>query len=522
MLSIHTLRPHAALPPRAEWLEAFATLNRAWIERYFRLEAHDIEMLSDPKAHVIDRGGTIFVALLDGQPVGCCALLPHPDNETCELAKMAVTPEVQGKGIGWRLGSTLITEARRRGVKRLCLEGNTALPASIHLYRRLGFEERPCPHAAYDRCNIYMELDLAPDTKRYALLISGGVDSAVACHLLCEQGVRPDLYYIKIGMQGEGTTCSAEEDIELSTLVAQKYGLKLNVVDLQQEYHDRVTAYVVERVKRGLTPNPDVMCNRLIKFGAFEEKAGYAYDYIATGHYAQTFRDADGQLWLTPAPDPVKDQSDFLSQLTDVQAEKLCFPIGGLLKSDVRAIAEAEHLAPAHRKDSQGICFLGKINYADYLAHLLGEREGLVVERETGRIIGKHRGYWFYTVGQRKGLGLGGGPWFVTDKDIERNIIYVSHTEACHGLYGTDFELAAFHFVTADPWRGAPEADVLFKIRHTERPIPGRLTRLASGRFAVHSSRPVQGIAPGQFGVLYTADGNICAGSGEIRLPAEP
>ena len=315
-----------------------------------------------------------------------------------------------------------------------------------------------------------MEVD---KTKKYALLISGGVDSAVACHLMCQQGLKPDLFYIKIGMQGEGTSCSAEEDIELSTLTAKKYGLSLQIINLQQEYHDRVTAYVVDRVKRGLTPNPDVMCNRLIKFGAFEEKAGYAYDYIATGHYAQTYRDADGQLYLAPAPDPVKDQSDFLSQLTDVQAQKLCFPIGHLIKHEVRDIAVAEHLAPATRRDSQGICFLGKINYNEYLRILLGEREGNVVERETGRIIGKHKGYWFHTVGQRKGLGLGGGPWFVTDKDIEKNIVYVSHTESCHGLYGNEFHLTGFHFITADPWKGATEVDVLFKIRHTERPRPG-------------------------------------------------
>ncbi len=354
---------------------------------------------------------------------------------------------------------------------------------------------------------------------RYALLISGGVDSAVACHELCRQGIRPDLFYIKIGMQGEGTTCSAEEDIELSTLIAQRYGLKLQIIDLQQAYHDRVTAYVVDRVKRGLTPNPDVMCNRLIKFGAFEERAGHAYDFIATGHYARTLLDEAGRLWLGPAPDPVKDQSDFLSQLTDVQARKLCFPIGHLLKHEVRAIAEAERLAPAHRKDSQGICFLGKINYADYLATLLGTQEGPVIERETGRIIGMHKGYWFYTVGQRKGLGLGGGPWFVTDKDVVRNIVYVSHTEACHGLYGTNFRLKDFHFITHDPWKGLIEADILFKIRHTERPVPGHLTRWGDdSTLAITASRPVQGIAPGQFGVLYTADGQICAGSGEIRL----
>lgn len=351
----------------------------------------------------------------------------------------------------------------------------------------------------------------------YSLLISGGVDSAVACHMLCEQGIRPDLFYIKIGMQGEGTSCSAEEDIELSTATARRYGLHLDIVDLQQEYHDRVTAYVVERIKRGLTPNPDVMCNRLIKFGAFEEKAGHAYDFIATGHYARTFTDAGGQLWLAPAPDPVKDQSDFLSQLTDVQARKLCFPIGHLLKHEVREIAEREHLAPAHRRDSQGICFLGKINYTDYLRTLLGERKGKVVERETGNVVGEHSGYWFHTVGQRKGLGLGGGPWFVVDKDIDRNIIYVSHTNACHGLYGTEFDLVDFHFITADPWEGLDEADLLFKIRHTEQPRPGHMRRLANGRLHITSDTPVQGIAPGQFGVLYTADASICAGSGEIR-----
>lgn len=352
----------------------------------------------------------------------------------------------------------------------------------------------------------------------HSLLISGGVDSAVACHLLCEQGIRPDLFYIKIGMQGEGTSCSAEEDIELSTATAHRYGLHLDIIDLQQEYHDRVTAYVVDRVRRGLTPNPDVMCNRLIKFGAFEEKAGYAYDKIVTGHYAQVFNDADGRLWLGPAPDPVKDQSDFLSQLTDVQAQKLCFPIGHLLKHEVREIAEANHLAPAHRRDSQGICFLGKINYTQYLRLLLGERDGDVVERETGRTVGRHHGYWFHTVGQRKGLGLGGGPWFVVDKDIEQNIIYVSHTDACHGLYGTEFRLVGFHFITGDPWDGAVRSDVLFKIRHTERPQRGVLERLADGSFHITSAAPVQGIAPGQFGVLYTADGRICAGSGEIRI----
>lgn len=362
-----------------------------------------------------------------------------------------------------------------------------------------------------------MERVVEAENSSYALLVSGGVDSAVACHLLCAQGVRPDLFYIRISVQGEDVSCSAEEDIELSTLMAQKYGLRLRVVDLSGEYKERVTGYLVERARRGLTPNPDVMCNRLIKFGAFEEKAGFAYDHIATGHYARTFHDASGQLWLGPSPDPVKDQSDFLSQLTGVQAKKLCFPIGSLTKSEVRAIAAKERLAAARRKDSQGICFLGKISYSAYLAQLLGEREGNVVECETGKVIGIHHGYWFYTIGQRKGLGLGGGPWFVVGKDIGRNIVYVSHTLSCHGHYGRSFHLTDFHFVTADPWKGEAESDILLKIRHTMTPVAGRLIRQSDGIFLIESSQPLQGIAPGQFGVLYTADGKICAGSGEVR-----
>jgi len=352
---------------------------------------------------------------------------------------------------------------------------------------------------------------------RIALLISGGVDSGVACHLLCEQGLSPDLFYIKIGMEGEGMSCSAEEDIELSEATARRYGLHLEVVDLQREYHERVVAYVVDRVRRGLTPNPDVMCNRLIKFGAFEEKAGFAYDRIATGHYAQVLRRADG-TWLAPSPDPVKDQSDFLAQLEDYQVEKMMLPIGHLYKNEVRRIAAEAHLPSATRRDSQGICFLGKINYTGFLRQLLGEREGKVVELETGKVVGTHRGYWFHTIGQRKGLGLGGGPWFVVKKDIERNVVYVSHGYDTRQQYGRTFRLAAFHFLTADPWHGAAEADIRFKIRHTEVPIAGHLTREADGAFRIDSPVDIQGIAPGQFGVLYTANGSICAGSGEISL----
>lgn len=377
-----------------------------------------------------------------------------------------------------------------------------------------------------------------------ALLNSGGVDSAVAVHLLCEQGYKPDLFYIKIGMDDDELTCTAEEDMELSQATARKYGLRLEMIDLQKEYWERVVTYTMDHVRRGLTPNPDVMCNRLIKFGAFEEKVGYAYDRIATGHYARLltaptalhegcFADvlpaADDvrplpgdpavprRLWLGTTPDPVKDQTDFLAQLTTLQVHKLMFPIGHLLKDDVRRIATEARLPSARRKDSQGICFLGKINYNDFVRRFLGEREGDVVEIETGRKIGKHRGYWFHTIGQRKGLGLGGGPWFVVKKDLDENILYVSHGYDTLLQYGREFNLAGFHFITDDPWPLQGEVPVTFKVRHTDRFRTGKLVR-DGDKFHITGDERIQGIAPGQFGVVYDASSRICIGSGEISV----
>ena len=259
-----------------------------------------------------------------------------------------------------------------------------------------------------------------------ASLLSGGVDSSVAVHLLCEQGYKPDLWYIKIGMDDaeQGYSCPQEEDLEIVQAMAHKYGLRYDVVDLQKEYWDEVVNYTIDKVKRGFTPNPDVMCNRLIKFGAFHQKVGKEYDKSATGHYAQVIQE-DGRYWLGTTPDPVKDQTDFLAQITGWQLEHSLFPIGHMAKGEVRRIAEAAKLPSAKRKDSQGICFLGKINYNEFIERFLGVKEGPIVELETGKILGQHRGYWFHTIGQRKGLYLSGGPWFVIKKDIENNVIYV-------------------------------------------------------------------------------------------------
>ena len=358
-----------------------------------------------------------------------------------------------------------------------------------------------------------------------AALLSGGVDSSVAVHLLCEQGLKPDLFYIKIGMDDDGYSCPQEEDLEIVQAMAHKYGLKYDVVDLQKDYWDQVVAYTIDKVRRGFTPNPDVMCNRLIKFGAFHQKVGHQYDKTATGHYAQVLFEED-RHWLGTTPDPVKDQTDFLAQLEGLQVEHSLFPIGHMPKGEVRRIAEEAKLPSARRKDSQGICFLGKINYNEFIERFLGTKEGPIVELETGKVLGKHRGFWFHTIGQRKGLYLSGGPWFVIKKDIEQNIVYVSRGYDPEAQKQDWMVMRDMHWITLNPFvspcPGLPESGndtdirVRFKIRHVAELNEGVLTARADGSFFLKSNCLINGVAPGQFCCIYTPDGRICLGSGEI------
>jgi tRNA-specific 2-thiouridylase len=350
-----------------------------------------------------------------------------------------------------------------------------------------------------------------------ATLLSGGVDSSVVVHLLKEAGYEPTLFYIKIGMDDDELLhCTSEEDIEMATLIARKYGCRLEVVDLHKDYWDNVVAYTIEKVKLGLTPNPDVMCNKLIKFGVFEQRVGKDFDKTATGHYATT-TEINNKIYLSTAKDPLKDQTDFLAQINSLQVSKLMFPVGGLMKNEVRAIAEKANLPSAKRHDSQGICFLGKVNYNDFIRRYLGEKEGPIVEFETGRILGKHKGYWFHTVGQRKGLGLSGGPWYVVKKDVPANIVYASKGYDVETQYGNEFSMRDFHFITEDPWdNNSQEFDITFKIRHTPEFTKGRIYKSHDGYHLISSER-LQGIAPGQFGVIYDAESRICIGSGEIK-----
>ena len=350
--------------------------------------------------------------------------------------------------------------------------------------------------------------------KKIAVLLSGGVDSSVVVYELARQGLHPACFYIKIGPEEkEEWDCSSEEDLEMATAVARRYGCKLEVVDCHREYWDNVTRYTMDKVKNGFTPNPDVMCNRLIKFGAFHEKRGHEYDLIATGHYAQTEM-IDGRTWLTTSPDPVKDQTDFLAQIYDWQLEKAFFPIGHLMKDEVRAIAEREHLVNARRKDSQGICFLGKINYNEYIERYLGYNPGDVIELETRRRIGAHKGLWFHTIGQRKGLGFGGGPWFVGKKDVVNNILYVSHGYDPQTAYKQDFAVCDFHFLTE---RSLPEV-ITFKIRHTPEWHEATVEPTGDNSYIIHSRAKIHGVAPGQFCVVYDSEHHRCYGSGEITV----
>lgn len=351
-----------------------------------------------------------------------------------------------------------------------------------------------------------------------AALVSGGVDSAVSVYQLLEQGFRPHLFYIKIGPDKDTEwNCTSEEDVEICRWLARKFDLPFDIVDLHREYWDMVVGYTMDKARQGLTPNPDVMCNKLIKFGCFEQQVGKDFDFTATGHYA-TITHQDGLVWLSTSPDPVKDQTDFLAQIDYLQVKKLMFPIGHLWKHQVRDIAQRAGLLNAERKDSQGICFLGNIDFRDYIKAHLGENPGDVRELETGHKIGEHRGLWFYTIGQRKGLGFSGGPWFVVKKNVKRNILFVSHGYDPEKVYKQHIEMNKLHFITANPWDKEPsdlEHRITFKIRHTPEFNSGTISQV-NGIWRIKADEKIHGVAPGQYCVVYDEQHHLCYGSGEI------
>lgn len=344
---------------------------------------------------------------------------------------------------------------------------------------------------------------------KIAVLTSGGVDSSVALSLLHQEGHELKAFYLKIWLEDELSylgECPWEEDLGYCRQICEEIGVPLEVVPMQREYWERVVQYTVEEAKAGRTPNPDILCNQQIKFGQFYEMIDSSFEKVATGHYAQA-EEMDKGFILKRAPDPVKDQTYFLAQISQQQLSRAMFPIGRYKKEDVRALAQEFDLPNQGRKDSQGICFLGKIPFQEFLKHHLGENPGDFVNIETGERIGEHLGYWFYTIGQRQGLGLSGGPWFVVKKDIEKNIIFLAQGYEPEEAYKNEFEVASIHLINPE-WKKA-EGDLQVKIRHGvamyECEVRGQKVML---------KEPVHGVAAGQFAVFY--DDNVCLGSAMI------
>ncbi len=360
---------------------------------------------------------------------------------------------------------------------------------------------------------------------RVAMLLSGGVDSSVALRLLLEE---PQLdvqaFYLKIWLEDELAflgDCPWEEDLRYARAVCEQAGVPLHVVPMQREYQQRIVAYTLDELRAGRTPSSDVLCNRRIKFGTFLEhvdalatsESEGAFESVASGHYAQLWLDPAGSVHLLRSPDPIKDQTYFLSRLTQAQLQRCRFPLGPYTKAEVRRLAANYDLPNQERPDSQGICFLGQIPFDDFVRHHLGERPGEIRELETGRVLGEHRGYWFATIGQRRGLGLSGGPWYVVRKDVDANVLWVSHREHLQDVERSEFEIDDLHWLGSSPPKLEEQLHV--KLRHGPQLLPCSLRASdAPGRLRVLLETSDPGIAEGQFAVFYADE--ECLGAGVV------
>ncbi len=310
---------------------------------------------------------------------------------------------------------------------------------------------------------------------KIAVLVSGGVDSSVALKLLKDQGHDVKAFYLKIWLEDELAylgDCPWQEDLSYVTAVCEKLGVPLEVVSLQKEYHDRIVSYVIAEIKAGRTPNPDILCNQHIKFGAFYEKISELnenFDKIATGHYAQVI-EQDNKFYLKTSPDLIKDQTYFLARLSQDQLSRALFPIGHLTKPELRELANQFDLPTKNRKDSQGICFLGKLKYSEFIKFHVGEKVGDLVEFETGKKLGTHKGFWFYTIGQRQGTGLSGGPWYVVSKNTDTNTVFISRNYYTGNMQRDSLIIENCNWISGDPiLKESGEVKQFFvKLRHGE------------------------------------------------------
>ncbi|WP_010303515.1 tRNA 2-thiouridine(34) synthase MnmA [Kurthia senegalensis] len=354
-----------------------------------------------------------------------------------------------------------------------------------------------------------------PSQTRVVVGMSGGVDSSVTAQILKEQG------YDVIGIfmknwddTDENGVCTATEDYEDVIKVCNQIGIPYYAVNFEKQYWDKVFTYFLEEYKAGRTPNPDVMCNKEIKFKAFLEHAlRLGADYVATGHYARIGYDENGERVMLRGVDDNKDQTYFLNQLSPEQLEHVMFPIGEIVKPRVREIAAEANLATAKKKDSTGICFIGERNFKEFLSQYLPAQPGNM-ETFEGKVMGKHDGLMYYTLGQRHGLGIGGDgePWFVVGKDLDRNVLLVGQGFHNDKLYSTSLKAVKTNFSTNRLLPQKFECTAKFRYRQTDVPVTVEL--IGDDQWNVTFSEPTRAITPGQSVVLY--DGEICLGGATI------
>ncbi|XP_023751495.1 uncharacterized protein LOC111899854 [Lactuca sativa] len=377
-----------------------------------------------------------------------------------------------------------------------------------------------------DLDNSYLSCSM-PNSKRplkIAVLLSGGVDSSVALRLLHAAGHSCTAFYLKIWFQEDfenfWSECPWEEDLKYAKAVCNQVDVPLEVVHLTDEYWDKVVSYLIDEYKRGRTPNPDVLCNTRIKFGAFMDAiSNMDFDFVASGHYAKVIHpitDETNELsFLQLSKDMLKDQTYFLSYLSQAQLKRLVLPLGCIPKDEVRRLARKFDLPNQERKDSQGICFLGKIKFSEFVGRHIGEKEGILLEAETGDFLGSHRGFWFYTIGQRQGLGLAGGPWYVVEKDVKNNVVFVSRNYYSVDKRRRSFRVGSFRWISGSPPHNLNH--LRCKVRHGPVFYDCSLHIEKDGNEnigTVQLPEDDQGLAAGQFAAFYEEE--VCVGSGVI------
>lgn len=355
--------------------------------------------------------------------------------------------------------------------------------------------------------------------KKYIIVgMSGGVDSSVAAYLLKKQGHRVEGLFMKNWEEEEDTNCTATQDLLDAQQVALKLGIRLHTENFASEYWDRVFAYFLEEYKAGRTPNPDVLCNKEIKFKAFLDHAlELGADYIATGHFARN-RETNGEYQLLKGLDRNKDQSYFLYPLQQNQLKHALFPVGELTKSEIRKIAEKQGFITANKKDSTGICFIGERKFKIFLSKYLPANPGNIMTTEN-EIIGRHDGLMYYTIGQRQGLKIGGlknhpeEPWFVLEKDLVRNVLVVGQGVDHPKLFKKNLTASQFHWINGKSPTIPLSCSAKIRYRQIDQSCMIESLQEENGRVMFH--QPQRAITPGQSVVFYQDE--VCLGGGIIK-----